>query len=129
MDVAVTRDVISWIGAEARAAFPRECCGILLGEGKRVIAIKPAKNVHATPETHFEIDPQALIDAHRTARQGGPQVLGYYHSHPTGDPWPSAIDQEMAARDGSIWAIVGLEDVGFWRDEPHSFVALSYDII
>lgn len=128
MDIVVTRDVISGIGAGARAAHPHECCGILLGEGQRVVTIKPAKNVHATPETHFEIDPQALIDAHRAARQGGLQVLGYYHSHPAGDPRPSPTDQAMASGDGRIWAIIGQEDLMFWCDDPDGFHALSYAV-
>ncbi len=126
MHIEVTRDVIARIEAQARTAHPHECCGILLGEGDRISAILPALNVHPMPETHFEIDPQTLIDAHRAARQGGPQVLGYYHSHPTGDPHPSATDRAMASGDGRIWAIIGAGDVMFWQDCQRGFVALSY---
>ena len=110
----------------ARAAHPCECCGILLGEGDRVTGIAPARNVHTAPETHFEIDPADLILAHRAAREGGPQVLGYYHSHPSGPPEPSATDRAHAAGDGRIWAIMGGGTVRFWRDTPRGFEALSY---
>lgn len=112
--------------AEARAAFPRECCGMLLGEGGRIDAIVPARNVHPAPETHFEIDPQALVDVHRAARDGGAQVAGYYHSHPAGPPEPSATDRAEAAHDGRIWAIVGAGTVAFWRDGEGGFTPLSY---
>lgn len=114
---------------EARAAVPRECCGILLGEAANITGIAPAANVHPTPETHFEIDPQALVDAHRTARSGGPHVVGYYHSHPHSAPEPSATDKAMAARDGSIWAIIGeAGDITFWKDGEAGFEPLSYTV-
>lgn len=89
-------------------------------------SIQPAKNVHPAPATHFEIDPQALIDAHRAARGGGPPVLGYYHSHPTTPPQPSRTDQDMAAGDGLIWAIIGQGKVNFFRDTDRGFAPLSY---
>lgn len=112
----------------ARAAHPDEACGLLLGEGMRITAARPAANIHPTPQTHFEIDPQALIDAHRAARDGGPQVLGYYHSHPTGDPVPSATDRAMAAGDGRIWAIIAGHEMALWHDDAAGFVPLSYRV-
>jgi len=104
-----------------------ECCGLLLGR-ERIEEIRPAANVAAEPRHRFEIDPQALIDAHRAARDGGPQVIGYYHSHPTGPAEPSATDRAMASGDGRVWAIVGTDGVTFWRDDEHGFVALSYTV-
>ncbi|WP_371819676.1 Mov34/MPN/PAD-1 family protein [Erythrobacter sp. 3-20A1M] len=112
----------------ARDAHPHECCGLLLGHGDRIEEIRPAANVHREPATHFEIDPQALLDAHRAARDGGPQVLGYYHSHPTTLPEPSATDRARAAGDGSIWAIVGEGRVTWWRDEKDGFAPLPYAV-
>ena len=99
----------------------------MLGEGERITAATPAANVHPDPETHFEIDPQALVDAHRQARQGGSQVLGYYHSHPNGFARPSATDAAMAAGDGAIWAIIAADGVTFWRDGGAGFTPLPYE--
>jgi proteasome lid subunit RPN8/RPN11 len=114
---------------EAQTADPHECCGILLGIGTRITEIVPTRNVHATPQTHFEIDPQALIDAHRAARNDGPQVIGYYHSHPAGPALPSATDRAMAAGDGRIWAIIDAKGtIAFWRDGAEGFEALSYSV-
>lgn len=107
MDIDVTREALAAMHEAATNALPNEACGILLGEGVRILAYRPAINVHPAPRTHFEIDPQALIDAHRDARAGGYQVLGYFHSHPSGPAQPSATDAAMAANDGSIWAIFG----------------------
>ncbi|WP_435203044.1 M67 family metallopeptidase [Qipengyuania sp. 902] len=112
--------------AEAEQAHPNECCGILLGEGERIDDILPAANVHPHPATHFEIDPQTLIDAHRAARAGDPQVVGYYHSHPNGRAEPSATDAAMTAGDGMVWAIIAAGRVAFWRSGDAGFEALPY---
>jgi len=110
----------------AAAAHPREACGLLLGRAGRVDEVRPCRNVHPAPETHFEIDPQALVDAHRAARAGGPEVIGYWHSHPAGPPEPSATDRASATGDGRVWAIVGEGKVGWWRDTQEGFTPLSY---
>lgn len=129
MDIEVTSQALTTMRAAAAAAHPHEVCGLLLGEGARITAARVARNVHPTPATHFEIDPQALIDAHRAARAGGAQVLGYFHSHPTGDPVPSMTDRASASGDGRIWAIVAGHDVRFWRDDIAGFAALSLCLI
>lgn len=128
MSLTVTSGVIATLLAEATSAAPAECCGILLGRGP-VEEARPAANIAQDPLRRFEIDPRALIAAHRAARAGGPAVLGYYHSHPTGHPVPSATDCEHAGGDGSIWGIVGGGDVAFWRDGAHGFEALSYEVV
>lgn len=85
---------------EAAAAYPEECCGILLGEAAgepaSVAALLPAANVAAERRHGYCVDPAALLRAHRAARQGGPAVLGYYHSHPDAAAAPSARDRREA---------------------------------
>ncbi|MBX7527561.1 M67 family metallopeptidase [Qipengyuania vesicularis] len=128
MTLEVSSQLLETLLAEAAAAHPRECCGILLGEGERVETSLPAKNIHPAPENHFEIDPQVLIDAHRDARAGGPQVVGYYHSHPNGLLEPSATDEATAAGDGTIWAIIAAGRVTLWRSGDAGFAALPYAV-
>lgn len=134
MDIQVTRDVLAAMERAAAQLAPEEACGILLGEGDCITAFTLATNVHPAPQTHFEIDPQALIDAHRAARNKGAQVLGYFHSHPGGNASPSRTDANMAAGDGAIWAIHGADHgagkqagaITFWRSGSNGFVPLSY---
>jgi desampylase len=131
MTLQVTSELFDALLAEAASAHPRECCGLLFGDAAagRIDALAAAANVHPQPETRFEIDPQALIDAHRAARSGGPQLVGYYHSHPGGAPRPSATDAEMAAGDGMIWAIIGRDRLAFWRAGKAGFSALPYRLV
>ena len=127
---AITTSAWRTILADADARVPEEACGILLGSPDRIDDARPAPNVHPEPRCRFTIDPQALIDAHRAAREGGPSIVGYYHSHPASPPEPSATDAAMAAGDGMVWAIMGRVDgewrLRFWRDAEASFVPLSY---
>ncbi|WP_233994184.1 M67 family metallopeptidase [Porphyrobacter sp. AAP60] len=134
MELEVTREALTAMRAASAAAHPQEACGLLLGTGRRIIEVRETRNIHPAPATHFEIDPQALIDAYRAARSGaGAQVLGYFHSHPTGDPAPSATDSAMAAHDGRVWAIIAGGtaggDVRFWQDDIAGFAALPFTII
>ena len=92
-----------------------EVCGLLLGEGSRIDAILPAANRAPDPARHFELDPVVLIAAHRSARDGGPSVIGHYHSHPSGSAVPSQTDAECAATDGQLWLIVAGGEARLWR--------------
>ncbi len=129
----MTSRALAAMRAHAAAAHPHEACGLLLGamvpEGTRITEARAAGNVHPAPATHFEIDPQALIDAHRAARAGAPLVLGYYHSHPRGPAAPSVTDRASATGDGRVWAILAGADVAFWRDGEAGFAALSFTIV
>ena len=110
----------------AHQVHPREACGLLIGRAHRIHTAVPTANVHPDPTRHFEIDPAALIAAHKAARAGGPEVLGYFHSHPNGLARPSATDAGHAPGDGRIWAIAAAGTVTMWRDTPSGFEALSY---
>ncbi len=127
--VQVTQAVLDELRAQADAAHPHECCGLLLGADSRIDRIQSARNVHPTPQSHFTIDPQTLIDAHRAAREGGPQVVGYYHSHPNGLSRPSATDEAMQTGQGLVWAIVAAGEVTFWREGAGGFTALPYRVV
>lgn len=128
MDIEVTSGAMTAMQQAAASAHPNEACGILLGENNRITGVIETQNVHPNPASHFEIDPQTLIDAYRAERDGGPQLLGYFHSHPNGRAEPSAIDQASAAGDGKVWAVIAADRVNFWLDEPEGFRPLSYAI-
>ena len=127
MKLRLTREAFDSLRAEAAASPDEECCGLLLGHGA-VEETRSAVNVAPDRKRHFEIDPQALVDAHRAAREGGLAVIGYYHSHPSGPAAPSATDRALAAGDGSVWAIVNAHDVTFWRDDRGGFAPLPYTV-
>jgi proteasome lid subunit RPN8/RPN11 len=113
MELRISRAALDEILAAAAAAPDAEICGLLLGRDATVTALRPCANVAADPRDSFEVDPAALIAAHRAARAGGPALIGHYHSHPNGSPDPSARDA-AAAEPGSHWIIAGGGELRAW---------------
>lgn len=101
--------------AAARASHPEEACGLLLGHRDRglwrVEAASVAANVAADPRRRFEVDPRHLFAAQRTARAGGPAIVGVWHSHPDGPVRPSAADRAGITDPAWVWIIVSPPDV------------------
>jgi len=82
------------------AAGRTEACGLLLGrrEAERyaVEVLWVGSNASSTPETAFALDPGEVVAAHDGATTLGLEVLGAWHSHPSGDLTPSARDRAEA---------------------------------
>jgi proteasome lid subunit RPN8/RPN11 len=82
----------------AREAYPRECCGILLGveqpDGERIVSSAfPCRNGYEGDQSdRFQIDPRDQVRANLKSRSEGTDVLGFFHSHPDCDAYFSATD-------------------------------------
>ncbi len=126
LELTLTSGVADAIATAAKKAAPNEACGLLLGREAHIDEVRETANVAQDPSRHFEIDPVALIAAHKDARAGGRQIIGYFHSHPKGPALPSATDSAMAAPDGRVWAIVGESgDIGWFISGSDGFTAIS----
>ncbi len=91
----------------ARAAYPGECCGLLLGHRGAVanlVALHPARNLQSRND-RFEIAPEDHFAALKRARSEGLEIIGCYHSHPDGAARPSATDLAGASEQDFIWLI------------------------
>jgi proteasome lid subunit RPN8/RPN11 len=105
MNIGISRAVLDQILLHA-AQFPdEEVCGLLFGGRDAITSAGPVPNVAADRRQWFELDPAALLAAHRAQRLGGRSVAGHYHSHPSGAALPSPRDAESAVA-GAIWLIV-----------------------
>lgn len=132
MRVRISSAALQQLRAESGAAPECEVCGLLLGDGCVITEARACANVADDPARGFEIDPAALVAAHRSARAGGPALIGCYHSHPNGRPEPSPRDAAAAAPDGMIWLIVAGDTIGAWRagetgDVGDRFTAVALD--
>lgn len=119
MTLAIDGGDLAAIRAAALAAYPHECCGLLMGRYEAgawmVEEVIACANVAIEPARRFEVDPKALIAAHRAARETGRELIGPYHSHPNGRARPSDHDRARAAEagvDGEVWLIIPVTQAG-----------------
>ena len=142
--VAIPDDVLRAVFAEARAAFPAECCGWLT----RANAMRPCRNAqvdgeHPTAadrgaETAYVIAGDDLL-AFARAFDGPAPPRVIYHSHPNGRAYFSATDREVARSpwgDGPAYPVtqlvVGIDDARVveaalfaWSDDAADFVEIA----
>ena len=85
------------------AAYPNECCGILLGSeeadgGHAVKALKSIENARESGEQYhrFLITAEDMMQAELEARKLGLEIIGFYHSHPDHPARPSDYDRDHA---------------------------------
>jgi proteasome lid subunit RPN8/RPN11 len=102
------------IEAAARAAYPEECCGLLIGfresDGRvRVTQVAESKNIAPPPRRdRFEVDPAVRFATMRRLRGSREEIVGHYHSHPDGPARPSAHDAAQAYEPELAWLIVAV---------------------
>jgi proteasome lid subunit RPN8/RPN11 len=117
MAVRISRTLLNAILADAALGRGLERCGLLLGSPDHIREVRFGANVAPDPARHFELDPSVLLAAHKEARAGGAQIVGHYHSHPSGRAIPSATDARCALADGALWLLVAGDDAALWRAE------------
>lgn len=115
MAVRISRTLLNLILADAAEGNGAERCGLLLGNGEGIADVRFARNIAPDPSCHFELEPAVLLAAHKAARSGGPQIVGHYHSHPSGEAVPSPTDAACALADDAFWLIVADGAAGLWR--------------
>jgi len=117
----------------AEAAFPNECCGLLVGQ-RGPNGVVEVVRVHASPNLHpqrrrFEIDPGLWVDLSRALGKGPQQIVGLYHSHPEGPAQPSAFDLQAAWGEELVWLIVAVTASGEGTAQPGQAVHVTAHIL
>ena len=94
-------DKVAWdiMVSHAEAKFPSECCGAMIGnvsdELKHVTAAVPMENAYTGAQgSRYELRPEDLLAADRSARTAGLDLIGIFHSHPDCDAYFSKTDLE-----------------------------------
>jgi len=115
----------------ARAGYPSETCGILIGrcggEEAEVEEVTAGRNLNVErARDRYELDPADLLAADEAARHRGLEIIGVWHSHPDHPAVPSETDRAQAWR-GWSYVIVsvsrgGVEDLRSWRLNGSDFV-------
>lgn len=144
--IAIPEALLAEVYAHARAAFPAECCGYLVGPrgGDGVDAAVACMNVHAAEpalpgrgdDTAFAIGGAELLAFARSFDSPRPARV-VYHSHTNGRAYFSAADRALAASDaGPIYPVqhlvVGVTPRGVaeaaqiaWSEAARDFVEVA----
>ena len=97
----ISPELADKIRAHGAQTYPHECCGAILGRdgdnGREVIELLPLENRrNDSPRNRFEVTPDDVRLAEKTAREKKIDLIGWYHSHPDAPARPSEFDREHA---------------------------------
>ena len=89
------------IEAHGAETYPYECCGALLGREenglREILDLVPLSNHRDdSPRNRFEVTPEDVRLAEKTAREKRLELVGWYHSHPDHPARPSEFDRDHA---------------------------------
>lgn len=96
----IDKGILDILYEETCKIYPKECCGILLGEisedgERRTKMLRPATN--SAPQNRqgesFFITAEELMREEMVSDQMGMEIIGFYHSHPDEQAEISSIDQ------------------------------------
>lgn len=111
-ELAVPAAAAAAIALAARAGYPSEACGLLVGTPGRVERMVPAANVAERARDRFEIDPRVRLSVMKELRGTPQRVIGHWHSHPDHPPRPSTTDLAQAYEPALVWVICAVDGQG-----------------
>ena len=124
----LTRDAYDDIVSHGQEGGDEEVCGVLAGAyGESASAVREtrrATNVADRARLRYEMDSEEQFALIEQVEDDGLEVVGFYHSHPTGPPRPSETDAEGATWPGYSYVICALEGypyLGSWRWTGETF--------
>lgn len=130
-------------------AFPEECCGVVLFDGKGEVVRRCANRqneLHALDpityprdaKTAYAMDPRELEQILQKAGAAGGAIKAFYHSHPNHAAYFSAEDKAFAspfgepAYPGSVQIVISVYDrtvrefrAYAWKEEGGDFVEVA----
>ena len=113
-EVELPADIRAAIVAQARAEYPNEACGLIVGDaaaadGGRAIRYEPTRNKAASPY-RYEIDPADLLRLTIATDDADEAFWGIVHSHTHSPASPSPTDVGLAFYPDALYILVSLSD-------------------
>jgi proteasome lid subunit RPN8/RPN11 len=110
LKLTISAEHLEQVVDQARQQEPYEICGLMGGRNGQVESIVPIPNASRSPQTSFEMERQAMVDAIIQFQRAGQEVVAIYHSHPQNAAIPSESDIAQATWPDAVYLIVGLSD-------------------
>jgi [CysO sulfur-carrier protein]-S-L-cysteine hydrolase len=121
--VELGADMLQALIDHARAEYPNEMCGLIVGDrpaadGGRPLRWEPTRNRAASP-LRYEIHPDDLLRLTIETENAGHEFWAIVHSHTHSPPRPSPTDVGLAFYPEAIYLLVSLADaepaIATWR--------------
>jgi proteasome lid subunit RPN8/RPN11 len=112
--VALPRALADAIEAQARAEYPLEACGLIIGsaaaaDGGEALRYEPCRNAAASP-VRYTVDPGDLLRITIAADDADQVIWGIVHSHVKSPAVPSLTDVGLAFYPDAMYLLVSLSD-------------------
>lgn len=102
----IPETVLREMAAHARAAYPAECCGLLIEDAAGALSFRPVANIAGsalagevstrTVRDGYVMEPKGLMAAQDEADRLGGRIWGVVHSHPDVGAYFSNEDRKKA---------------------------------
>jgi proteasome lid subunit RPN8/RPN11 len=121
--VEISADLLQAMIDHARAEYPNEMCGVIIGdrpaaEGGLPLRWIPARNRAASP-LRYEIHPDDLLRLTLETEAADESFWAIVHSHTHSPPRPSGTDLGLAFYPDALYLLVSLAEpqpsAGAWR--------------
>jgi proteasome lid subunit RPN8/RPN11 len=129
----IRQDAWDALRRHAEAAYPEECCGVLVGlagpGGRHAREALPCANQADRRRARYSIDERDILRIVKSSRARGEEILGFYHSHPDGPAQASAADLADAWWPGCSYLVTGVAaSITFGKvGETRSFLLVNAD--
>jgi [CysO sulfur-carrier protein]-S-L-cysteine hydrolase len=127
--LTLSKEQLQKMIAHVDSHAPLEACGLLAGLNSKVEAVLEVTN-QAQSEVRYVMDPIGQLKAFEWIESNGLELIGIFHSHPTGPETVSPTDIAQAAY-AVVYIILARVDNswrarGFWiKDSAFSEVTLQ----
>ncbi len=111
--IVLRREHLAQMEAHVARCAPEEGCGLIAGVDGVSVAVLPVTNALHSP-VRFRMDPQEQWRAFLQLETQGWEMLGIFHSHPQGPPYPSPTDLAEAAYPEALY-LIWFRAAGHWR--------------
>jgi [CysO sulfur-carrier protein]-S-L-cysteine hydrolase len=113
-DATLPAEVVQAIVDHARAEYPNEACGLVIGdrpaaEGGRALRFEPTRNKAASP-LRYEIHPDDLLRLTIETEDADQTFWAIVHSHTYSPARPSPTDVGLAFYPDALYVLVSLAE-------------------
>jgi len=127
--LTLTKEQLQKMIAHVDSRAPLEACGLLAGLDSKVESVLEVTN-QAQSEARYVMDPIEQLKSFEWIESNGLELIGIFHSHPTGPETVSPTDIAQAAYAVAHVILARVDGLwrarGFWiEDGKYSEVALQ----